>query len=315
MTIMLVAATGGHLSQLVALEKRIADKDERRIWVTFDSPQSRSLLAEKTVEHIGYIDERDLRGSLGALADARKLLQRHRPSAVFSTGSAIAVPFLNMATLHGIPAHYIESAARVTGQSLTARLLSWNPRVRLYRQYDFGLRPRWAFPGSVFDSFLSATPNGQAAHPARRIVVTFGTGPHPFTRLLRNLLAVLPRTADVLWQTGSTPTAGLGIEGRAEIPAAQLNKAVSEADIVIGHAGCGTALTALKAGKVPILVPRSKAFGELVDDHQIEIAQWLDKRGLALSRHPGEVTSGDLALAASLHVEVNPSPSPLRLVS
>ena len=313
MTLMFVAATGGHLSQLAALESRIDESDGERIWVTFDSPQSRSLLADKKVEYIPAVEERDFVGSLRALGTAKMLLNKHQPRAIFSTGSAVAVPFLTMATLRRIPAHYIESAARVTDISMTARLLSWNPKVKLYRQYDFEMRDGWNYPGSVFDAFISAQANGTARHSAKRFVVTFGTGVHPFGRLLANLLAILPVNAEVLWQTGSTPIKGLGIDGRAQVPAAELNEAIAAADVVIGHAGCGTALTALTAGKVPILAPRCKSFGELVDDHQVAVAHWLDKRGLALCRQAGSITRDDLTLAASLQVKQNPSPFPLRL--
>ena len=42
--------------------------------------------------------------------------------------------------------------------------------------------------------------------------------------------------------------------------------ATAAADVVISHAGVGSALTALRCGKRPILVPREAARGEHVDD-------------------------------------------------
>ena len=41
---MLVASTGGHLAQMFKLAPRIEPDPARRVWVTFDTPQSRSLL-------------------------------------------------------------------------------------------------------------------------------------------------------------------------------------------------------------------------------------------------------------------------------
>jgi hypothetical protein len=52
-----------------------------------------------------------------------------------STGSAIALSFLPVARLRGVPCHCIESAARSASPSQTGRLLRRVPGVRLYTQY------------------------------------------------------------------------------------------------------------------------------------------------------------------------------------
>ncbi|MBN2751576.1 MAG: hypothetical protein JXQ84_02600, partial [Rhodospirillaceae bacterium] len=90
---MLVATTGGHLSQLHELEKRITGNSADNLWVTFDTPQSRSMLAGRKVEFIAPVGERDAIGALRAARAAYTLIQKHGPSAVVSTGSAVAVPF------------------------------------------------------------------------------------------------------------------------------------------------------------------------------------------------------------------------------
>jgi UDP-N-acetylglucosamine transferase subunit ALG13 len=71
------------------------------------------------------------------------------------------------------------------------------------------------------------------------------------------------------------------------------------ADVVVAHAGVGTAITALSAGKCPVLLPRRKRHGEHVDDHQVDIARALGSRGLAVVADADEVSMDDLALAAS----------------
>ena len=50
MRTLLVAATGGHLSQLVRLEPRLG-LDEEPTWVTFDTEQTRELLEGRRVVH------------------------------------------------------------------------------------------------------------------------------------------------------------------------------------------------------------------------------------------------------------------------
>jgi UDP-N-acetylglucosamine--N-acetylmuramyl-(pentapeptide) pyrophosphoryl-undecaprenol N-acetylglucosamine transferase len=310
MTSIFVAANGGHLSQLVELEKRMAGNRNERIWVTFDSPQSRSLLAGRQMRFVRSIEERDIVGVCRGFFDARNIFSRQSVNAVISTGSAIALPFLLYASMRGIPAHYIESAARVGSPSLTGKVLEWTPGIKLYRQYPKAIRGRWQYGGSVFDGF---TAGKGIKTDVRRIVVTLGSGTHTFRRLVERLVSILPSDADVLWQTGSTPVADLAINAHPLVPAAVLDKAIANADVVIGHAGCGTALSALNAGKFPILVPREPQFGELVDTHQIEIARWLGERNLALHRDPNSLAVDDLFAVAGRRVDRENNPPAFRL--
>ena len=307
MTTLLVATTGGHLVQLVELAPRLPGSGADRLWVTFDTPQSRSLLAGEAVRFIPFIRERDVLGVARGTAICRQLFKEVAIDAVVSTGSAIALAFLPYAALRGMPAHYIESSARVGAPSVTGRLLARVPGIRLYRQYPHAAVGRWGYGGSVFDAFAAA-PGPVAAAPPRRVVVTLGSVEQSFRRLLDHLVPLLPAAAEVLWQTGHTPTAGLPITATPFLPAAELAAAMAAADVVVAHAGCGSALTALDAGKLPILVPRDAARGELVDGHQIELARWLAGRGLALHRTPERLTMPDLEHAAACRIERTTTP-------
>jgi UDP-N-acetylglucosamine--N-acetylmuramyl-(pentapeptide) pyrophosphoryl-undecaprenol N-acetylglucosamine transferase len=294
--LLLVAASGGHLMQLRELADRLPNFG-KRLWVTFDGEQGRTLLAGEHVFFIPEITERDVVGVMRTLPQVRRLMSAERPiAAVVSTGSAIALAFLPYAAMRGISTHYIESAARTGVPSLTGRLLAAVPRVRLYRQYEHCAGGLWGFGGSVFDGFRAIEIEPR---PIRRIVVTLGMT-YGFKRLVERLIAVIPsREVDVLWQVGHTPTDGLGIRAQRFVPAPVLRKAIADADVVIAHAGCGSALSALKAGKCPVLVPRDPQCGEVVDNHQVELAEWLAGRKLAESRLPGMLEFADLRLAAS----------------
>ncbi len=52
-----------------------------------------------------------------------------------------------------------------------------------------------------------------------------------------------------------------------------------EARVIISHAGAGTLLNALNFRKPIIAVPRQKAFGEHVDDQQLELTKVLSENG------------------------------------
>lgn len=302
MSTLLVASSGGHLKELHHLRQRLRGISPPFSWVTFDTLQSRSLLAGEEVDFVPFVGGRDPVNVARNFGAARRIFRRRRPRAVLSTGSAVALPYFVLARARRLPCHFVESAARIDGPSLTGRLMTRVPGVDLYAQYRGWAGGRWGFSGSVFDSFAGEErPDG----PPRlaRVVVTLGTyRGYDFSRLLRRLLDVLPPAAEVLWQTGDTDVSGLGIEGHHAIPEAELSAAMREADVVVAHAGVGTALAAFEVGVCPLLVPRRFALGEHVDDHQRQIAAELAERGLAVSVDADEVDPDSLLAAATRRV-------------
>jgi UDP-N-acetylglucosamine transferase subunit ALG13 len=68
---------------------------------------------------------------------------------------------------------------------------------------------------------------------------------------------------------------------------------IHNADLLIMHAGAGSIMHAVEAGKVPVVMPRRAAFGEHVNDHQVEFAQALAEAGKVVMAN----TPDDLAHA------------------
>lgn len=300
MTALLVASSGGHLKELHHLHGRLAGIEGPYRWVTFDTPQSRSLLAGEAVEFVPFVGGRDPLNVARNFPRAHAALRGGEVDVVISTGSAVALPFFALARARRIPCHFIESAARLDGPSLTGRLIGRVPGVHRYSQYRGWKRPGWSFGGSVFDSFARGAGRERARGALGKVVVTLGTyRGYPFRRLVRRLLEVLPPGAEVLWQTGDTDVSGLGISGHDAIPERDLIEAMREADVVVAHAGVGTALAAFEVGKCPLLVPRRFSLGEHVDDHQPQIAGELGERGLSVSVDADELAVEDLAAAAA----------------
>ncbi|MEA2399059.1 MAG: hypothetical protein QOK25_2615 [Thermoleophilaceae bacterium] len=300
MSTLLVASTGGHLSQLVRLEPRLGLGGEEPTWVTFDTEQSRQLLAGRRVVHARYTRPRDYAAVARNLPLALGLLRGGRFERVVSTGSGVALSFLPAAALLRTRAHYLESAARATGPSLTGRLLARVPGVRLHTQYPRWARGRWSYAGSVFDSYEPAASPARRDGPLR-VALSVGTL-FPFPRLVDRLAGLLPQDAEiVLWQTGDT------------VPPPELRQAFRTADVVVAHSGVGAALEALDAGRRPLLVPRLHRFGEHVDDHQLQVAEELRRRDLAIVRQVDQLRAEDLLAAAEGGVTAAASPPPLRL--
>lgn len=297
MSVLLVCSGGGHLKQLHELLPRLPFPTEDRLWVTFDTGLSRSLLAREEVLYARYAAPRDVVNILRNAALATRVVGRRTFDHAVSTGSSLAVNYLPLAVVRGTSCHFIETAARAAGPSLTGKIMARAPGVRTYTQYRRWAGGTWGYAGSVFDIFEPA-PRPATVDTLRRVVVTLGTTEsYGFRRLLDRLVPLLDGV-DVLWQTGVTDVTGLGIDARKAVAHEEMLKAVAEADLVIAHSGTGAAITALQHGLTPVLVPRLQKYDEHVDDHQEQIAGELADRGLAVSC-PVEDLSPEVLLRAA----------------
>ena len=311
---LLVASAGGHLEELWMLRPRLFGVADEVTWVTWDTPYSRSLLRDEPHIFVRETAPRDLLGAAVNAVQAQRTLAKGEWLSVVSTGALVAIPFLAVARAHGIACHFIESTARVDQPSMTARLLERIPGVHRYSQYRAGYPDRresgWVYRGSVFDSF---TAREQRSGPVRRVVVTVGTNHFSFRRLLERVLAVVPPEVEVIWQTGWTDTSGLGIDAQVLMASDQLSAAMRSADLVIAHAGAGSAISAMRAGHRPVLVPRQALHHEHVDDHQVQIAAELGRQGLATPLRVDDLTWPEL-LAGRHHVTQPSHPPTFPLV-
>jgi UDP-N-acetylglucosamine--N-acetylmuramyl-(pentapeptide) pyrophosphoryl-undecaprenol N-acetylglucosamine transferase len=306
---------GGHLKQLVSLVPRLRDV-AAVTWVTPDTELVRDLLeeagrGEDRVVDVPYAAPRDLPNLARTARVAQGVLRGGGYDLAVSTGAGVAVAVLPLARLHGVRACYVESATRTNGPSLSGRILARVPGIERYSQHP-GFPTGWTQVGSVHDAFTAGEDRGP--RPIRRAVVTLGTiEPYGFRRLVERLVTVLPPDAEVRWQTGATDVSDLPIHGERVIPTGELEAAVRSADVVVAHAGTGTALMAFELGRHPVLVPRRHAHDEHVDDHQVETAQMLMRRGLATAVEADELTLADLEVAAGRSVARDDTPPPLEL--
>jgi UDP-N-acetylglucosamine transferase subunit ALG13 len=109
------------------------------------------------------------------------------------------------------------------------------------------------------------------------IFATVGTTAFPFARLV-DAVAALP--GEVVVQHGPVPAPATVARAHAFLNLPEFLRYVEEADKVVCHAGDGSILAAVRAGHVPVVLPRLARYGEAVDDHQLELAAHL-----SLARH------------------------------
>lgn len=110
--------------------------------------------------------------------------------------------------------------------------------------------------------------------------VSVGNGKQPFRRLLDavvTLVGELPQP--VIVQQGNSRFNGTGCVLRPFMDMVEFEDCIRQAELIISHAGAGSIIHAIRAGKIPVVMPRLVEYHEIVDDHQLEIAQAFAKLG------------------------------------
>ena len=112
------------------------------------------------------------------------------------------------------------------------------------------------------------------------IFVAVGTERFPFDRLVRTVDELAPELdEEVLVQLGSCQHVPASCQWVRMLPYQELVTRIEQASLVIAHGGAGLMLLSVRAGKVPIVLPRLKRHGEHVDDHQLQLVSRMAELG------------------------------------
>lgn len=297
--VLLVSSSGGHFTELELIADRRGFSDEDRHWVVPRTPQTEAALSGvEAVSWVPRVESRELGHAMGNLMSAIALHRRIGPRLVVSAGAAQAVPHLLAAALHRTPVEYVESVARLDGPSLTGRIAAHLPATDLVAPVE-GWGGRWRYAPDVFSGF--EVRQGPLA-PVTDAIVALGTEHFHFPRAVAMVLEVLPDSA-ITWQIGTTPYAVDGRQLNQWLEPDSMAATMARTSVAIVHGGAGSILTALAAGKVPVVLARSATLGEHVDDHQERMCESLAERGLVVLVRPGKILDlGHLERAASFVV-------------
>lgn len=296
---MLVASPGGHLDELMILVEELGVSTEKAVWVTGRNAQTESLLAGQEVVWVPRVGSGEMLKAAMGLPAAIRLHRRIRPDLLVSTGALFSTPHLLAATLHRCETWFIDSATRVHAPSSTGRFAQRFTRAQLFVQGQGWGDHAWRSVPSVFDAFEAVPRADPGDLSLDTAVVSLGTELWPFDRAVSKVIELLPQSR-ITWQTGVTEAWRDGRQLQQWLPAADLHRAFGEADVVITHAGVGSVLSVLAHGKIPVILPRRAMHREMVDDHQVEFAEMIAARGLAVSVDPAELSVGHLRQAAAV---------------
>lgn len=144
MRILLVASTGGHLSQLLELEAMW--RGHERHWVTFDKKDAQTALVGEDVTFAYHPTTRNLPNAVRNARLSVGVLRRVRPDVVVSTGAGVAVPFFLVARAMRIRTAYLEVYDRITLPTLSGRIcypisdvfmVQWPEQLATYPDAEF----------------------------------------------------------------------------------------------------------------------------------------------------------------------------------
>jgi len=115
------------------------------------------------------------------------------------------------------------------------------------------------------------------------IFVSVGANPHPFDRLVKKIDDMVGSgelKEEVILQIGTTKYEPKHIK-RVKVfwGPGEYEDVLKNCTLIISHAGLGNAMLARDYKKPFILVPRRKEYGEHIDNHQLQIAKYLEDSG------------------------------------
>jgi len=109
--------------QLQLLRGAWEDHGLRTAWVTLDREDAKTLLTGEDVTYAYGPTTRSFRNLCRNALLAWRVIRERRPSAIVTTGAAIAVPFAWIGRLLDVPTVYVESLTRIDTPSVSCRLV------------------------------------------------------------------------------------------------------------------------------------------------------------------------------------------------
>jgi UDP-N-acetylglucosamine--N-acetylmuramyl-(pentapeptide) pyrophosphoryl-undecaprenol N-acetylglucosamine transferase len=304
--------TGGHVFPMLSVAEAIVElsPSTRLVFVGTDKGMETKLVPERGYE-LELIEVFPIRGggvggalrgigrAAGSIPEARRIVSRIAPAAVFSIGGYAAGPLALAARTLGIPLALMEPNAEA---GLANRLIA--PFVQ--RAYiAFPESERYFKPAITLQSGVPIRsgfePVPYALQPGKlRVLVLGGSqGAKSLNEAVPRALAELGESVSVVHQCGQAHEAearalyqSLGFGARAVVKPFILDMpgAIAGADIVIGRAGAGAVSETCAIGRPGLFVPYPFA-----GDHQKHNADSLAREGAARWLPSAQATPARLA--------------------
>ena len=284
MKICLAASGGGHMRQLLDLEPFWRGRDV--VFVTEPTAMGQSVAQRHLTEFVPHFALGQaklghplvmLGSAFANLAASWRIVSRHRPDVVISTGAGSMYFTALFAKLRGAKVIVIDSFARFDRPSAFARIAGPIADWRIAQSP--AAAAAWN-NAECFDPLVMLESERPAKEPL--LFATVGAT-LPYERLINYVReakanGLIPERVVIQTGEGAAPVAGAECVETLDFDA--MRAMLAKADIAVCHGGTGSLITALQAGCRTIAIPRLFERGEHYDNHQLEITEAFEKRGL-----------------------------------
>lgn len=284
MKICLAASGGGHMRQLLDLEPFWGGRDH--VFVTEPTAMGESVAQKHPTEFVPHValgqaklgrPGQMLRSAVANLMASWRIVSRHRPDVFISTGAGSMFFTGLFAKLRGAKVIVIDSFARFDHPSAFARIAG---PIADWRIAQSPVSAKAWNDAECHDPLVMLEGN----RPAKESLLFATVGATlPYERLLDYVgdakkRGLIPER--VVVQTGKGAASIEGVECVETLGFDEMKAMLAKADIVVCHGGTGSIITALQAGCRTIAIPRLFERGEHYDNHQLEITEAFEQRGL-----------------------------------
>ena len=280
--ICLACSAGGHLQEMLQLES--VYKKHTHFFISFKRIDTESL----SKKELFYCIERPARNpakTIKNFVQTLKILQKENPDLIISTGADVALASCFIGKLLGKKVIFIESFCRPIKPGITGKLIYQIADLFLYqwkalkKYYKKGI-----YSGSIFQEKSKS----KTKDFGKGIFLSVGTHPQQFNRLLKIIDDLIEKKIikeKVFAQIGASDYKPKHFDYERFIELNEFEQKIKKCSLFITHAGEGNIGLALNLGKKMLVMPRLKKFDEHTNNHQLELADAIEKEKLALIAH------------------------------
>jgi len=278
--IIIIASAGGHLTQAMCVTSRC----KNIVLVT-----NKKNIKNKRINKVYKIWDTQFNAFIHFfnLFFACFVLMKERPSAIFSTGGPIVLPFALICKFLPIKFIYLDTLSRVVELSNTGKVIKkFHLCDEFFCQWEkIATKNNARYIGKCFDILCENKyeVKTESAHQIPIILVTVGTNQYDFDRLF-SMISKMPlyKERRVKWiiQKGHNQLQILPANGDLldMVSRKEMDSLVQKASLVISHCGIGSINLMLSYQKNVFFIPRIAKYKEFSDDHQLQIANEIGSR-------------------------------------
>jgi len=294
MRICLAASGGGHVRQLLDLMPVWSEYDS--FLVTEQTALGDSLAGEHRTYFVTHVALGQaklgrpglmIRSAWRNLLESWRVIRAERPDVIITTGAGAVFGIVAWGKIHGAKVIAIESFARFERPSAFMRIAS---RIADFSILQSARLKPWFPWAMVFDPLRMTDQTRPQKEPL--LFATVGAT-LPFDRLVE-AVAELKRSGEiperVIAQVGVGGACPPELECVETMTFDEIRATVARADLVVCHGGTGSMITALRERCRTVVMPRMFDLAEHYDNHQLEISESFEQRGLVrVARSPDEL--------------------------